>query len=155
MSGEGQPFQPVQFPPDALAGPGIPKTAKPILALEHGEVVCALTISNPTKHVFTGGRGCVKIWDMQNLNGVTNGPTVKHTPISELECLQRESYIRSCKLLPDGNTLIIGGESSVLSVWDLSGPSPTMKVMRNHVNRATTHSFHSRLFYILLSICSV
>ena len=108
-------------------GPGIPRGARPILNLEHGEVVCALTISNPTRHVYTGGRGCVKIWDMAHTNGV-NGVTMKQTPVSKLECLQRESYIRSCKLLPDGRTLLVGGESKTLAVWDLSGPSPKIKV---------------------------
>ena len=127
---EGQPPQPVQFSPASMAGPGILKAAKPIFAFEHGEVVCALAISNPTKHVYTGGKGCIKIWDMSSTNGTTNGLSVKHTPISKLECLQKDSYIRSCKLLPDGNTLIVGGESSNLSVWDLAGPTPIMKVRK-------------------------
>ena len=129
ISAEGEPPQTVQFPPDALKGPGIPRTARSILSLEHGEVVCAVTISNPTRHVYTGGRGCVKIWDMAATNGATGaGPIVKQAPISQLECLQRDNYIRSCKLLPDGRTLLVGGEAKTLTVWDLSGPAPKMKV---------------------------
>lgn len=31
------------------------------------------------------------------------------------------------KLLPDGRTLIVGGEASNLSIWDLVGPSPRIK----------------------------
>lgn len=32
---------------------------------------------------------------------------------------QRDNYIRSCKLLPDGRTLIVGGEASTICIWDL------------------------------------
>lgn len=127
ISAEGQPPQPVQFPPDALVGPGIPRTARPILNLMHGEVVCAVTVSNPTRHVYTGGKGCVKIWDMATSNG--NVGTVTRTqPVSQLDCLQRDSYIRSCKLLPDGRTLLVGGEAQTLSIWDLAAPTPRVKV---------------------------
>ena len=33
---------------------------------------------------------------------------------------QRDNYIRSIKLLQDGRTLIVGGEASTLSIWDLA-----------------------------------
>lgn len=36
---------------------------------------------------------------------------------------ERENYIRSIKLLQDGRTLIVGGEASVLSIWDLTSVS--------------------------------
>ena len=55
MSADGQ-MQPVPFPPDALIGPGIPRHARQINTLNHGEVVCAVTISDPTRHVYTGGK---------------------------------------------------------------------------------------------------
>jgi len=43
-------------------------------------------------------------------------------------CLQqRDNYIRSVKLLPDGRTLIVGGEASNLSIWDLASPTPRIK----------------------------
>lgn len=74
-------MQPVPFPHDALAGPGIPRHARQINTLSHGEVVCAVTISNPTRHVYTGGKGCVKIWDISQ-------PGSK-SPISQLDCLVR------------------------------------------------------------------
>ena len=32
----------------------------------------------------------------------------------------KDNYIRSCKLLPDGRTLIVGGEASTISIWDLT-----------------------------------
>ncbi|XP_065169303.1 transducin-like enhancer protein 4 isoform X2 [Atheta coriaria] len=118
VSAEGQ-MQPVPFPPDALIGPGIPRHARQINTLGHGEVVCAVTISNPTKYVYTGGKGCVKVWDISQ-------PGSK-SPVSQLDCLQRDNYIRSVKLLPDGRTLIVGGEASNLSIWDLASPTPRIK----------------------------
>ncbi|KAA0723365.1 Transducin-like enhancer protein 3-B [Triplophysa tibetana] len=124
VSADGQ-MQPVPFPPDALIGPGIPRHARQINTLSHGEVVCAVTISNPTRHVYTGGKGCVKIWDISQ-------PGSK-SPVSQLDCLNRDNYIRSCKLLPDGRTpacyaLAISPDAKVcfsccsdgnIAVWDL------------------------------------
>ncbi|CAD7088209.1 unnamed protein product [Hermetia illucens] len=118
VTAEGQ-MQPVPFPPDALIGQGIPRHARQINTLPHGEVVCAVTISNPTKYVYTGGKGCVKAWDISQ-QGIKN-------PVSQLDCLQRDNYIRSVKLLPDGRTLIVGGEASNLSIWDLTSPQPRTK----------------------------
>ncbi|KAK9712319.1 WD domain, G-beta repeat [Popillia japonica] len=118
VSADGQ-MQPVPFPPDALIGPGIPRHARQINTLNHGEVVCAVTISNPTKYVYTGGKGCVKVWDISQ--------PVSKSPVSQLDCLQRDNYIRSVKLLPDGRTLIVGGEASNLSIWDLASPTPRIK----------------------------
>lgn len=120
MNGEGQ-LQPVSFPTDALTGPGIPRHARQINTLTHGEVVCAVTISNPTKYVYTGGKGCVKVWD------IGQGSSISAKPVSQLDCLQRDNYIRSVKLLPDGRTLIVGGEASQLSIWDLASPTPRIK----------------------------
>ncbi|XP_022368231.1 transducin-like enhancer protein 4 isoform X16 [Enhydra lutris kenyoni] len=118
VTADGQ-MQPVPFPPDALIGPGIPRHARQINTLNHGEVVCAVTISNPTRHVYTGGKGCVKVWDISH-------PSNK-SPVSQLDCLNRDNYIRSCRLLPDGRTLIVGGEASTLSIWDLAAPTPRIK----------------------------
>lgn len=81
VTADGQ-MQPVPFPPDALIGPGIPRHARQINTLNHGEVVCAVTISNPTRHVYTGGKGCVKVWDISH-------PGNK-SPVSQLDCLVGE-----------------------------------------------------------------
>ncbi|TNN44182.1 Protein groucho-2 [Liparis tanakae] len=85
VSADGQ-MQPVPFPPDALIGPGIPRHARQINTLSHGEVVCAVTISNPTRHVYTGGKGCVKIWDISQ-------PGSK-SPVSQLDCLSRAFAVK-------------------------------------------------------------
>ncbi|XP_054160322.1 transducin-like enhancer protein 4 [Oppia nitens] len=118
VNAEGQ-VQPVPFPPDALIGSGIPRHARQINTLNHGEVVCAVTISNPTKYVYTGGKGCVKVWDISQ-------PGNK-SPVSQLDCLQKDNYIRSCKLLPDGRTLIVGGEASTICIWDLGASIPRIR----------------------------
>ncbi|XP_026554258.1 transducin-like enhancer protein 4 [Pseudonaja textilis] len=118
VSADGQ-MQPVPFPPDALIGSGIPRHARQLHTLSHGEVVCAVTISNSTQHVYTGGKGCVKVWDVAQ-------PGTK-TPVAQLDCLNRDNYIRSCKLLPDSRSLIVGGEASTLSIWDLAAPTPRIK----------------------------
>merc|ERR1719351_79673 len=118
VNAEGQ-TRPVPFPADALMGPGIPRHARKINSLPHGDVVCAVTMSNPTKYVYTGGKGCVKVWDISQ-------PGSK-APVSQLDCLTRDNYIRSIKLLPDGRTLVVGGEASTLSIWDLAAPNPRIK----------------------------
>jgi len=126
VTGDGN-MQPVPFPPDALLGPNIPRHARQLSTLNHGEVVCAVTVSNPPRHVYTGGKGCVKVWD---INQALTQSTI-NKPISTLECL-RDIYIRSCKLLPDGRTLIVGGEASVLTIWDLAAPgAPRIKAELN------------------------
>uniref|UniRef100_A0A8C5UHS7 Uncharacterized protein n=1 Tax=Malurus cyaneus samueli TaxID=2593467 RepID=A0A8C5UHS7_9PASS len=102
VSADGQ-MQPVPFPPDALMGSGIPRHARQLHTLSHGEVVCAVTISNSTRHPGT------------------------KTAVAQLDCLNRDNYIRSCKLLPDGRSLIVGGEASTLSIWDLAAPTPRIK----------------------------
>ncbi|UXI16103.1 Collagen type IV alpha-3-binding protein [Sarcoptes scabiei] len=115
---DGQ-YNPVPFPPDALIGNGIPRHARQANLLPHGEVVCAVTISNPTKFILTGGKGCVKMWDINQHSS--------KTPIAQLDCLKKDNYIRSCKLLPNGQTLIVGGEAATICVWDLNLPAPKIK----------------------------
>jgi len=42
---------------------------------------------------------------------------------------QRDNYIRSVKLLQDGRTLIVGGEASTISIWDLAAVSVCLKLL--------------------------
>lgn len=88
-------MQPVPFPHDALAGPGIPRHARQINTLSHGEVVCAVTISNPTRHVYTGGKGCVKVWDV--------GQPGTKTAVAQLDCLVRLCHRGSVPCIEDGD----------------------------------------------------
>ncbi|CAF0904271.1 unnamed protein product [Rotaria sordida] len=119
-------LQPYTFPSDAFDSLGCPRRIKVLSSLLHGDVVCAVTISDQNKHIYTGGKGCVKIWDLKesiydntNSNG-RNSPLTISKPIGQFECLSRDAYIRSVKLLPDGRTLIVGGEASNISIWDLN-----------------------------------
>ncbi|XP_045538920.1 protein groucho isoform X9 [Papilio machaon] len=118
----GGPPQPVPFPADALSSPGVPRGARAAAALPHGEVVCAvaLSLTSGARRAYTGGKGCVKLWDITEPGAVVE-------PLAQLDCLQRDNYIRSVKLLPDGRTLIVGGEASNLSIWDLASPTPRMR----------------------------
>lgn len=133
VSDEGRSPKPVQFPTDATSANGIPTGVRQAMVLNHGEVVCAVTVSNPARHIYTGGKGVVKIWDMSDLSSTPtkpsspHSPIVKQKPVSQFECLARDNYIRSCKLLPDGRTLLVGGEASTLSIWDLAASKPCRK----------------------------
>ena len=44
---------PVNMTPEALTGPNIPTSARELATLMHGEVVCAVTISEPSKRIYT------------------------------------------------------------------------------------------------------
>jgi len=48
--------QPVDFPPDAATAAGLPRNVRSICSLLHNEVVCAVAISNPVRHIYTGGK---------------------------------------------------------------------------------------------------
>jgi len=88
VSADGQ-MQPVPFPADALVGSGIPRHARQLCVLNHGEVVCAVTISNPSRHVYTGGK--------------VSSPTILVVP---LEQLIRLCVCRSFWTIPlEGNDL--------------------------------------------------
>ena len=78
------------------------------------ELVFAAAVSHECVCVCVCVQGCVKLWDLQ-LAAQTG---VLKTPRHTLDCLG-ENYIRSCKLLPDGRTLIVGGETNTLHLWDL------------------------------------
>ena len=72
-------------------------------------------------------QGCVKLWDLQ----VSSQSGVMKTPAHTLDCLG-DNYIRSCKLLPDGRTLIVGGETNILYLWDLGAVSHVRIVDQSH-----------------------
>ncbi|KAL3312598.1 Transducin-like enhancer protein 4 [Cichlidogyrus casuarinus] len=149
------PPMPVPLTPDMFNAPGIPRSLKVRAVLEHGEVVCAVTMhpSESRRTIFTGGRGAVKLWDASFLDDAANSPnslngntdpedpnatprrplppTVLKNSLTNLECLPMDSYIRSIKLSKDGKTLIVGGESNLLSIWDLGGATPMNRGVLN------------------------
>ena len=40
----------------STSGPGLPQQLKQLCTLVHDEVVCAVALSNPVKHIYTGGK---------------------------------------------------------------------------------------------------
>uniref|UniRef100_A0A914I297 Groucho protein n=1 Tax=Globodera rostochiensis TaxID=31243 RepID=A0A914I297_GLORO len=128
----GESMMPALFPNDASPhGADVPKSLKQIGDLPHGDVICAVTMAQNGRHVFTGGRGTVKMWDIGERLGLvasstaaggTNGGRVgtqPWSPVNTFNCL-KDFYIRSCKLFPDASTLIVGGETRTICVWDLN-----------------------------------
>lgn len=87
---------------------------KPIAELQHNEVVCAITIAPENSKVYTGGQGCIKVWDISRPKESTR------VELSKIDCQIGENYVRSCKLLPDNNMLLVGGESNFVSIIDLT-----------------------------------
>ena len=50
-------------------------------------------------------------------------------PVTHFNCFN-DDYIRKFKLINEGNSLLIGGESTSVSVWDLNcAGAPRMKVI--------------------------
>ncbi|XP_030919111.1 transducin-like enhancer protein 2 [Geospiza fortis] len=99
VSADGQ-MQPVPFPPDALLGSGIPRHARQLHTLSHGEVVCAVTISNSTRHVYT--------WDRRE--------------VRQLQQHDFSSQIFSLGYCPMGEWLAVGMESSNVEILHVTKP---------------------------------
>ena len=43
---------------DAAVAPGLPRSIRTLYTLLHNELVCAVAISNPVRHIYTGGKVC-------------------------------------------------------------------------------------------------
>jgi hypothetical protein len=81
-------LQPYTFPADAFESNDCPRRTKILSNLIHGDVVCAVTISDLNKHIYTGGKGCVKIWDLkESTNSNSSSPITINKPIGQFECL--------------------------------------------------------------------
>jgi hypothetical protein len=90
-------LQPYTFPSDAFDSQDCPRRTRILSSLLHGDVVCAVTISDQNKHIYTGGKGCVKIWDLKestinstNSNGRSSPLTISK-PVGQFECLVRNN----------------------------------------------------------------
>ena len=85
-------LQPFTFPADTFESVGCPRRTRILSSLIHGDVVCAVTISDQNKHIYTGGKGCVKVWDLKEslhstaVNGRSSPLTISK-PIGQFECL--------------------------------------------------------------------
>eukprot|EP01117_Protostelium_nocturnum_P019733 TRINITY_DN8624_c0_g1_i1.p1 TRINITY_DN8624_c0_g1~~TRINITY_DN8624_c0_g1_i1.p1 ORF type:complete len:632 (+),score=127.72 TRINITY_DN8624_c0_g1_i1:174-2069(+) len=120
-------------PLEETSNVGIPKGAQMIATLPHGDVVCALSVHSNSGRIYTGGRGTVKVWDLNNLTNAMK-------PLTEIRLLG-ESYIRSAKVSGNGQHLIVGGENSMVSVWDVKG-----NALRNSLNVANAQACYALAF---------
>lgn len=59
-------FPPPDFP-EPETKPGVPQSLSVLGTLQHGDVVCAASFSKPFNYVFTGSKGVVKIWDVNDV----------------------------------------------------------------------------------------
>ena len=100
----------------------VPSQCQLIKTLPHGEPVHSVAISNTLNRVYTGGHKTVKVWDM-------NQSIITQALLTEVDIKNEDVggdvFAKCMKLLSDGQTMVIGGETSGKSatIWDLSGPS--------------------------------
>ncbi|KAI6661672.1 Groucho [Oopsacas minuta] len=97
-----------------------PKDLKVVREFSHEEVVCAVWLEQSRSKIFAGDKGSVKVWDINQSN----------TPAHTLDC-EEDTYLRFCKLIPDRNHLIVGGELSNLCVFDIQSGSSLPLVKHN------------------------
>jgi len=132
----------------------MPEKVNELCSLNHDQVVCAVSIGSNVQQrhlVYTGGKGCVKIWDISQCE-----PSSEISkPLEHIDCLDNESYIRSCKVINEGKSLLIGGESSLISVWDLNcGGAPKLKANLESPSAACYALVISQDSKICFSCCS-
>ena len=103
-----------------LQSGNFPKDIKVVREFLHEEVVCAIWLEQSLSRIFAGDKGTVKVWDINQSGG----------PVHTLNC-EEDTYLRFCKLLPDRNHLIVGGELSNLCVFDIQSGNPLPVVKQN------------------------
>ncbi|KAI4558747.1 hypothetical protein MJT46_013389 [Ovis ammon polii x Ovis aries] len=88
--------------------------------LRHGKKVYAVAVSGSTHHVYTCGHGYIRVWDESALHAWDQAPR------AQLNFQDRDSCVFTCKLFPDERSLITGGLSQSLTLWDLA-PTPRVR----------------------------
>ncbi|KAK2085412.1 Transducin-like enhancer protein 7 [Saguinus oedipus] len=88
--------------------------------LRHGKRVYTVAISGSTHHVYTCGSGYIRVWDEGALHA---GGKV---PQAQLDFQDRQDCVVTCKLFPDEQSLIAGGASQAVTLWDLA-PTPQVR----------------------------
>lgn len=86
----------------------------------HDDVVCTVCYDSAHSRLFTGGKGTIKVWDLE-------GSASNSTPIKTLQC-EEDTYLRFCKLLPEKSTIVAGGELNSIYLFDLESDLTTPKV---------------------------
>ncbi|CAK7317444.1 Transducin-like enhancer protein 7 [Vulpes lagopus] len=107
------------IPDEAVVRQRVPRRSWKVGRLRHGKKVYAVAISS-THHVYTCGHGYIKVWDKSALYSC-NMP-----PQAQLDLQDRQNCVLTCKLFPDERSLITGGLSRSLTLWDLA-PTPRIR----------------------------
>ncbi|PNI31871.1 T0141313 isoform 1 [Pan troglodytes] len=88
--------------------------------LFHGKRVYAVAISGSTHHVYTCGSGYIRVWDESALHAGDKAPR------AQLDLQHPQDRVVTCKLFPDERSLITGGASQAVTLWDLA-PTPQVR----------------------------
>jgi len=127
----------------------MPKNSRLVASLPHGDVVCAVVTSDPFRYIYTGGKGCIKIWDTLKLKE-KNMPI---EPIASIDCL--DGYIRACKVTPDSRSLIVAGESKYIVICDITKPQPIIQTrLESPPSAEATYSLSTSMDSRYLFSCS-
>ncbi|XP_045674368.1 transducin-like enhancer protein 7 [Phyllostomus hastatus] len=105
---------------EIVVRPRAPRVPLKVGRLRHGKRVCAIAISSSTHHVYTCGHGYIKVWDKSALH------TWNKAPQAQLNFQDHQNCVLTCKLFPDEQSLITGGVSRTLTLWDLA-PTPRIR----------------------------
>ncbi|XP_069312512.1 transducin-like enhancer protein 7 [Eulemur rufifrons] len=108
-------------PDDVVVTRSAPRNSWKFGTLCHGRRVFAVAISGLTRHVYTCGTGYIKVWDESALYARDKAPQ------AQLDFQDPHDCVFTCKLFPDEQTLITGGLSETLTIWDLA-PTPRIQI---------------------------
>ncbi|KAL2762162.1 transducin-like enhancer protein 7 [Daubentonia madagascariensis] len=107
-------------PDDVVVRRRAPQNSWKVGTLRHGKRVFAVAISGSTHHVYTCGTGCIKVWGDSALRAWDKAPQ------AQLDFQDPQDCVFTCKLFPDEQSLITGGVSQTLTLWDLA-PTPRVR----------------------------
>uniref|UniRef100_A0A8D1YRT3 TLE family member 7 n=1 Tax=Sus scrofa TaxID=9823 RepID=A0A8D1YRT3_PIG len=107
-------------PDEAVVRRRAPRDSWKVGRLHHGKNVYAVAISSSTHHVYTCGHGYIRVWDESALHAWDQAPQ------AQLNLQDRQNCVLTCKLFPDEQSLITGGVSRTLTLWDLA-PTPRVR----------------------------
>jgi WD40 repeat protein len=93
----------------------VPRRLRPRHTYQHEHSVSSLTFNPTGEKLYTGGKGVIKIWDVNKAE----------KPVSEIPIL-KNNYIRSIKLTSDEQTMIVCGETKEILVMDIGKGVPTV-----------------------------
>mmetsp|Transcript_18021 Transcript_18021/g.25182 ORF Transcript_18021/g.25182 Transcript_18021/m.25182 type:complete len:578 (-) Transcript_18021:115-1848(-) len=119
-----------------LSAAGIPRSAKLVSTVVHGDVVCSVLISNNNNRLYTGSKGGVKLWEINPLSSQKS----KY----ELKCIDN-GYVRALKMTPNGKYLIAGGESSKIALFDCA--TQNVPVLSNQVMSSSPATYGIAMNY--------